>query len=181
MPQLAYYCKVFKLPIVAFIFLLFTSFQKTEELTIGDQAPDFSMVAMNGETIHLSQLKGTIVFVDFWASWCLPCRKQNLLLSKIYDKYKRIARRYDMKVVFISVSLDTNKELWRVAVSKDNLDSRKQVCDFSGWDSPIAKNYHIKKVPSSFLLDTNGKIVSKDIWDEALTGALDKMIKQLSN
>ncbi len=172
---------MFRVSILSFLFILFISFQKSDELIVGAQAPDFTMRALNGDIIHLAALKGSIVFVDFWASWCLPCRKQNQLLDKIHDKYKKIARQYDLKIVFINVSLDTNKELWRVAVSKDNLDIRKQVCDFAGWESSIVKNYSIKKIPTSFLIDTNGKIIAKDIWDEALTEALNKIFKQLSN
>ncbi len=172
---------MFKVSIFIFLSLLFFGFQKSDDLVVGSQAPDFSMISMTGDTIQLSTLRGSIVFVDFWASWCLPCRKQNLLIAKIHDKYRKIARRFDLKIVFISVSLDTNKELWKVAVSKDNLDSKRQVCDFAGWESSIAKNYHIKKIPTSFLIDTNGKIIAKDIWADALTDALDKLFKQLSN
>lgn len=163
------------------IFLGIVGFQNTEEPVVGAIAPDFSMVSLTGENINLSTLKGSIVFVDFWASWCLPCRKQNLLLEKIHDKYRKLARRYDMKIYFISISLDTNKELWKVAVLKDNLDPKKQLCDFGGWESAITKSYHIKKLPSSFLIDTKGKIIAKDIWGETLTDTLDKLFNQLSN
>jgi thiol-disulfide isomerase/thioredoxin len=172
---------VFKLSVFILLFFSIVSFQKPEELSIGSKAPDFSMLSLNGDSVRLSNFKGSIVFVDFWASWCLPCRKQNQLINNIHEKYKRIARQHDMKIIFINVSLDTSKELWRVAISKDNLDTKRQVCDFAGWNSSIVKSYQLKKIPTSFLIDESGKIIAKDIWGDALTGKLDKIFDQLSN
>ena len=163
------------------LFLLLISFQQPDGLTKGLQAPDFLVVTMNGDSIRLSALKGSIVFVDFWASWCLPCRKQNSTLSKIHDKYRLMARRIGVPLIFISISLDTNKDLWRVAVRKDNLNPRRQVCDSTGWESTVAKDYQIRKIPSSFLIDVDGKLIEKDVWDRTLSDALEKQYNRLSN
>ncbi len=172
---------VIKLSTFIFLGILFISFQKVDDFGEGSKAPDFSMLSLTGDSVRLSSLKGSIVFVDFWASWCLPCRKQNQLINKIHEKYKRIARQHDMKIYFINISLDTNKELWKVAISKDNLDTKRQVCDFAGWNSSVVKDYQIKKIPTSFLIDEKGKIIAKDIWGDVLTEKLDKIFDQLSN
>ena len=181
MRQLTYHCTVFRIFIFLNLFLLFTGFQQPGGLVKGSQAPDFSVVTMNGDSIRLSALKGSIVFVDFWASWCLPCRSQNSTLTKIHDKYRLTVRRTGVPLVFISISLDTNKDFWRVAVRKDNLNPRRQVCDSTGWESAIVKEYQIKKIPSSFLIDADGKIIEKDLWDGALSDAIERQFNRLSN
>lgn len=147
----------------------------------GKPAPDFVLNTAAGDNISLSSLKGSLVFIDFWASWCLPCRKQNVSLVKLQEKYKLMAKRKGLNVVFVSVSLDTNKELWNVAVVKDNLNWKLQACDFKGWDSPVVKAYQVKKIPTSFLLGKDGIILAKDIWGSALETELDKIYNQLSN
>ncbi|MFI5221002.1 MAG: TlpA family protein disulfide reductase [Bacteroidia bacterium] len=161
--------------------LCFVSFQRSDDLQKGSVAPDFTVITANGEQFKLSDVRGSVVFIDFWASWCLPCRRQNILLLKIQEKYRLVAKRTGIPVFFLSISLDTNKEFWKTAIVKDNMNLKKQACDLKGWDSEMAKLYQVKKIPTSFLIGTDGKIAGKDLWESALDEALDKLLKQQSN
>lgn len=170
-----------KIIFLTLLICLFASFHVDDEFQTDSLAPDFSAVTMNGDAFRLSEHRGSIVFIDFWASWCLPCRKQNVKLLKIQEKYRLLARRSGLRVIFINISLDTNKDLWRNAVLKDELNTKRQICDAKGWDSEIVKAYKVKKVPASFLIGTDGKIIAKDIWENKLDETIDALYKQLSN
>jgi len=168
---------VFRFIIFSVLFVVAAGFQKPDALGKDSQAPDFSAITVHGDTIRLSGLKGSIVYVDFWASWCLPCRKQNIALVKLQEKFRVLSKRTGLPLVFISISMDTNQDLWRTAMAKDNLSWKNQICDGNGWDSPLAKAYQIRKIPTSFLIGTGGKIIASDIWGPALDEALEKLYK----
>jgi thiol-disulfide isomerase/thioredoxin len=172
---------VFKAGIFFVAILFLSGFHPPDELNPGSPAPDFAVVSMRGDSIRLSNLNGSLVFIDFWASWCLPCRKQNAELVKIQDKYRALARRKGLPIVFVAISMDTHPEFWRLAITKDNLSQRSQVCDFKGWESPLVKSYKIRRIPSSFLVGTDGKIMAKNIWGAALDAALAEEYNKLSN
>jgi peroxiredoxin len=123
---------------------------------IGTEAPDFTQNDANGNPVSLSSFKGKYVLVDFWASWCRPCRAENPNVVKAYNKFK--AKNFTI----LSVSLDQDKQSWLKAIEKDGL-KWNHVSDLQFWKNAVAVQYHIQSIPQNFLLDPNGKIVAKDL------------------
>ena len=138
------------------------------QVTIGQEAPEISLPNAAGNTITLSSLKGKIVLLDFWASWCGPCRAANPGIVKLYKKYKE--RGFEV----YAVSLDESKKKWINAIKRDKL-TYTQVIDVNVWESSVGLNYGLEAIPTNFLIDKTGKIVAIDLEG----AALEKMIKSL--
>lgn len=137
-------------------------------LNIGKVAPDIVLPNPEGDTIALSSLKGQYVLVDFWASWCRPCRMENPNLVINYTKY------HDKGFEIFQVSLDKKKESWVDAIKSDQL-TWTQVSDLQYWNSHAAQLYHIQAIPANFLLDKNGKIIAKNLRGDALEAKLSEI------
>lgn len=120
---------------------------------ITDSRLDFSLPDMKGDSIRLSSLKGKVFLLDFWASWCVPCRYSNKGLVKLYNKYKQNG------FEILSVSLDNNKREWMKAVSKDKI-TWLQMIDPDGPDAKSAAKWQVDAIPASFLIDKNGDVVA---------------------
>ena len=133
------------------------SLESVLNTAVGQVAPDIELPSPDGENINLSSLKGKVVLVDFWASWCRPCRRENPNVVKIYEKYK------DKGFEVYSVSLDRTKDKWIQAIKQDNLIWPGHVSDLGGWKSSAAALYSVKSIPQTFLLDANGKIIAKNL------------------
>ena len=134
---------------------------------IGAIAPDFTQNDVNDNPVRLSDFRGKYVLLDFWASWCGPCRVENPNLVAADNKYK------DKNFTILGVSLDQGKkDAWINAIEKDGL-TWTQVCDLRGWDNEVAQLYSITGVPSSFLIDPNGKIIAKNLSGERLNEFLE--------
>ncbi len=142
-----------------------------DEMTAaGKAAPVFTMANTEGKMVKLSDFKGKYVLIDFWASWCGPCRKENPNVVAAYKKY------HDKGFEILGVSLDSNKEAWLKAIQADGL-SWNHVSDLKGWKNDAAALYGVKSVPASFLLDPQGKVVGKDLRGEALHQTLAELFK----
>ncbi|HWY37755.1 MAG TPA: TlpA disulfide reductase family protein [Bacteroidia bacterium] len=138
--------------------------------TVGYPALDFTLPDVNGKNVSLSSYKGKYVLVDFWASWCGPCRKENPAVVSAYNKYK------DKGFDILAVSLDDNKDKWIAAIQKDGL-TWTHVSDLKGWQSAVGKMYGVTSIPFNLLLDKDGKILAKSLRGADLEAKLGEVLK----
>jgi len=141
-----------------------------QKIKIGMQAPDFTAPNPQGKQITLSEIKGKVTIVDFWASWCKPCRIENPNLVKLYEKYHSKG----LEIISVSLERANQKDIWIEAITKDQL-NWYNVSNLKFWQDPIAETYSVNSIPATFILDENGTVVA-----ERLRGAeLEVKIKNL--
>jgi len=145
--------------------------QRMEKVTQGKPAPDFTLQDLNGNSVTLSQVKAKVKIVDFWASWCGPCRLNNPSLKRIYSEY------HDKGLEIISVSLDNVKDRWEKAVSQDGL-PWINVSSLKGWKCEVAQTYDVKAVPAIFILDADNHIIATNIRGEKLEAFLKEKLSK---
>jgi len=144
--------------------------QKLGTARIGSEAPDIDLPSPAGPSIKLSSLRGKYVLIDFWASWCGPCRKENPNVVKVYQKYQ--PKGFEI----YSVSLDTDKAKWMDAIAKDNLLWPAHVSDLGGWKSVAGQAYGVSSIPFTVLLDPKGKIIAKNLRGAQLEAKLKTLL-----
>ena len=139
-------------------------------VAIGAQAPDFTQQTPEGKQVSLTDYRGKYVLIDFWASWCGPCRQENPTVTKVYNEFRN--KNFDI----LAVSLDEKKGNWLKAVQEDQL-AWTQVSDPRGFESDIARRYHIQAIPQNFLVDPTGRIVATNLRGDELRATLARFIK----
>lgn len=143
---------------------------KWKSLAIGSVAPEFTLNDSAGNPVKLSDFRGKYVLIDFWASWCGPCREENPNVVEAYNQFK------DKNFTVFGVSLDKSKSAWQKAIETDKL-TWTQVSDLKGWNNSAAELYSIQAIPQNFLLDPAGKIIARNLRGEDLKSKLTELIK----
>lgn len=145
------------------------SLESAKSTAIGGLAPDFTLNDVNGKPVSLASYKGKYVLIDFWASWCGPCRQENPTVVKAYTMYK--PKGFEI----LGVSLDDKKENWEKAIAQDKL-AWTHVSDLKGWQSNAAELYGVRGIPMNYLLDKDGKIIAKSLRGEDLIKKLGEVL-----
>lgn len=137
-------------------------------IKIGELAPEIALPSPQGDTLHLSDLRGKVVMIDFWASWCGPCRRENPYVVELYKTYK------EKGFEILGVSLDRDKAQWQAAIAKDGL-TWPHVSDLKYFQSKAARTYNVQAIPFTVLLDKSGKVIAKNLRGEALSKKLEEI------
>lgn len=143
--------------------------EQASKTDVGEMAPDFSAPNPEGEIVSLKDAIGEITLIDFWASWCKPCRIENPNVVKLYNEY------HDKGFNIIGVSLDKSKSKWKKAIKDDGL-SWYHISNLKGWQEPIAGKYNVRSIPRTFLVDENGKIIAKNLRGKALRDKVEELL-----
>lgn len=140
------------------------------QVRVGTMAPEITLPNTQDSTLHLSSLKGRVVLIDFWASWCGPCRASIPALIKLYQKYH--AQGFEI----FGVSIDSRKKDWLKAIAQYKI-TYTQVMDGGGWNALSAQRYGVEAIPNSFLLDQTGKVIAINVEGRELEIAVKKLLK----
>lgn len=146
-----------------------------QALNMGDVVPEISAPTIDGKEFKLSSLKGKVVLMDFWATWCAPCVQEQPELKKLYEKHKAQVDSKEFEI--LGISLDKSKENWQKVVEKNQI-NWPQIGDLKFWKSPIAKAYSINELPYNLIIDGEGKIIAKNLHGEELEAFLDSVFKK---
>lgn len=155
-----------------FLIILFTEnlFAQNNEIKAGNPAPEIALPAPDGQIITLSSLKGKLVLIDFWASWCPPCVKEQPELNALYEKQSKNVKAGKFEI--LGVSIDKNKENWEKAIKRFKI-PWPQVSDLKFWKSPVTSDYGIEDLPFNVIVDEQGIIVAINLHGKKLEDFID--------
>jgi peroxiredoxin len=151
------------------LFILITVYSNAQP-KVGQFAPDIALPGITGKIEKLSDLRGKLVLIDFWASWCAPCRLANPELVRLYNTFK------SQGFEIYGVSIDEDKMAWKKAVAKDKI-TWMQVNNIKGWEGPIAEIWKIEQIPTSYLVDKKGMIIGVDLPVKQLGDVISSTLK----
>jgi len=150
---------------------------RNNKIYVGSLAPAISLMTADGEMFHSKSLLGKIVILDFWASWCAPCRKANAGLLRVYNKYKNAKFNNADGLVIVMVSLDDKEDYWKAGIAKDSLQNFIHVSDLRTWKNEAAIAYGINSIPANFVINANGYVVNKMMDERELDLTLKKLLE----
>lgn len=161
------------------VILVGTSVSYGQQLgvNVGNKAPELIGASADGKTFKLSDTKGKVVLLDFWAGWCGPCRRENPIVVQAYKKYKDKEFTNGKGFTVFSVSLDRTEDQWVKAIAADKLEWPYHISDLKGWYSKHAAVYGVRSIPANLLIDGDGVIIAKQLRGPALDATLEKLAK----
>jgi thiol-disulfide isomerase/thioredoxin len=155
------------------VVMIETEYENNRRYTSGElDAPEIALNNPQGVELKLSSLKGKVVLIDFWASWCMPCRKENPNVVRLYNTYNK------QGFEVFSVSLDEDANAWKAAIEKDGLKWPNHVSDLKGWQTPMTQLYGFQAIPHTVLVNRSGKIVSVGLRGAELEQKLIELLKK---
>lgn len=154
---------------------LLTHGQPKTGTNVGDKAPELIGKSTTGEILKLSDTRGQLVLLDFWAAWCGPCRRENPVVVQAWKKYKDKKFTQGKGFTVFSVSLDRTEASWKKAITDDQLGWPNHISDLKGWYSKHAAIYGVRSIPANYLIDGDGMIIAKNLRGPALEATLEKL------
>ncbi|RLJ32614.1 peroxiredoxin [Chryseobacterium sp. 7] len=158
------------------LLMLFSGYSIAQnKIEVGKKAPEITMTKADGTSFSLSTLKGKLVLIDFWATWCAPCVEEQPQLKTMYDTYSEQVKNNQFEI--LSISLDKNKESWQKAIGRFNI-NWIQISDLKFWKSPVAKLYEVDELPFNVIIDGEGTILAKNLHGKELEDFIKKSLVQ---
>ena len=147
-------------------------FYKKPKYANGEKAPQFSATLIDGSAFELKDLEGKYVLIDFWGSWCGPCRKENPDLVNLYNEFKDVTVEDADGFEMVSIAVETNERRWKAAIEKDQLNWKYHIAQLDRFKSPIVSQYGVKEIPTKYLLNQRGEIIGVNLTSQEISAML---------